>query len=159
MRETCFIVFLDLVSGVNVEFAICERRWVAVHEVLCHGLLWEVSVAQLPQTRQCVSATSRTRKNAPGIPHSVLDTHLPPCIKSSGRLAATAAASSVAKVFRKMTSSFRQVLTMQVSFACIVNHSNCCRSRLRSCHLTRCTRWMTFLGVALRWSIAGVRRF
>ena len=65
--------------------------------------------------------------------------YFPPCIKSSGRLAATATTPSVAIAFRKMTSFFRQVPpTMQVSFACNVNHNcNCCRSRLRSCHLGR----------------------
>ena len=44
---------------------------------------------------------------------------------------------------------FRQVPTMQVSFACNVNHNcNCCRSRLRSCHLGRCIHyhWVTFPG-------------
>ena len=75
--------------------------------------------------------------------------YFPPCIKSSGRLAATATTSSVAIAFRRMTSCFRQVPTMQVSFACNVNHNcNCCRSRLRSCHLGRCIHyhWMTFPG-------------
>ena len=46
-----------------------------------------------------------------------------------------------------MTSFFRQVPpTMQVSFACNVNHNcNCCRSRLRSCHLGRRihSHWVT----------------
>ena len=56
---------------------------------------------------------------------------------------------SVAIAFRRMTSCFRQVPTMQVSFACNVNHTcDCCRSRLRSCHLGRCihSHWVTFPG-------------